>query len=207
MKTKFDEKRKPVICQIHFPGARLSACFTTLLQQSEVSVSIEQTSRNTELKKKNKKSTKPLNSSLAWMFKSLVFVPRRFFRKFFLQVEQCRLFNSLISCRQDNYQQSFIMLARYLLTTIYPAAGRIFFVNFISYKQEIFSCLYGHCHNKYNFGNTLNALLPNFAVVKSVTLFKKIINVRLKQERNFGTERGSARTSRWSTSALTRTLF
>ena len=54
LETKFDEKRKPVICQIHFPGARLSACFTTLLQQFEVSVSIEQTSRNTELKQERK---------------------------------------------------------------------------------------------------------------------------------------------------------
>ena len=107
------------------------------------------------------------------MIKSLVFVPR-FFLKVFLQVEQCRLFNSLISCRQYNYQQSFIMLARYLSTTIYPAAGRIFFGNSISYKQEIFSCLYGDCHTKYNFGKTMNALLPNLVVVKSVTLFKKI---------------------------------
>ena len=80
LKTKFDEKRKPVICQNHFPGAHLSACFTTLLQQSEVSVSIEQTSRNTELKQ-TRKVPNPLKSSLVRMFKSLVFVPRRFFRR------------------------------------------------------------------------------------------------------------------------------
>ena len=63
---------------------------------------------------------------------------------FLSQVEQCRLFNSLISCRQDNYQK-IVILERYLSTTLYPAADKIFFGNFISYKQEIFSFLHADC--------------------------------------------------------------
>ena len=139
LKTKFDEKRKPVICQNHFPGTRRSACFTTLLQQSEVSVSIEQTSRNTELKQ-TRKVPNPLKSSLVRMFKSLVFVPRRFFRRW-----------SSVDFSTASYLagkitiKKIVILERYLSTTLYPAADKIFFGNFISYKQEIFSCLHGDC--------------------------------------------------------------
>ena len=92
---------------------------------------------------------------------------------FFSQVEQCRLFNSLISCRQDNYQQ----FSYHLSTTLYPAADKIFYTLYHTRMKSIH--VFMLLATRYIiFGKTTNALLTNLLVVKSVILFKKTGNVK-----------------------------
>ena len=90
---------------------------------------------------------------------------------FLSQVEQCRLFNSLISCRQDNYQKN-CHSGKISFNNFISCCRQDIFGNFISYKQKIFSCLHGDCWYII-FGKTMKALLTNLLVVKSVALLKK----------------------------------
>ena len=134
LKTKFDEKRKTS----QLPKSFSWRPSVSLLHDTVTTVwsfSLYRTNIKKYRIETNKKSTKPLKSSLARMFKSLVFVLRRFFRRWSsVDFSTASYLAGKItikkkSCWKDIFQQLYILLqTRYFLATLYPTSKKSFHV-------------------------------------------------------------------------------